>query len=287
MVPAALSLSARMAAGLRADVQDQVVVGHLAGRLDGGRRIGGEGLGADHVHGDGHLGAAGLHGLDHRGGLAHQVRLGQALADLQARGQQEGVGDAAADDQAVDLARQALQDGQLGADLGAGDDGHQRPLGVGQGLGDGVDLGGQQRAGAGHLGVLGDAVGGALGAVGGAEGVVDVDVAQGGHLLRQLGVVLLLADVDAAVLQQHDLAGATSTPSTQFATSFTSRPSSSDRRAATGASESSGLNSPSVGRPRWEVTITAAPACRASSMQGTEARMRVSSVMRRRRPGAR
>ena len=54
--------------------------------------------------------------------------------------------------------------------------------------------------------------------------------------------------------------GATATPSTQFATSGTSRPSSSARRAATGASESSGLNSPSVGRPRCEVTITAAPA---------------------------
>ena len=31
-------------------------------------------------------------------------------------------------------------------------------------------------------------------------------------------------------------------------------------RSATGAKLSSGLNSPSVGRPRWEVTMTAAPA---------------------------
>ena len=50
-------------------------------------------------------------------------------------------------------------------------------------------------------------------------------------------------------------------------------------RSATGASESSGLNSPSVGRPRCEVTITAAPASSAMRMQGMEARMRVSSVM--------
>jgi hypothetical protein len=49
--------------------------------------------------------------------------------------------------------------------------------------------------------------------------------------------------------------------------------------AAIGASESAGLTSPSVGRPRCEVTITAAPAFSASSMQGTEARTRVSSVM--------
>ena len=73
--------------------------------------------------------------------------------------------------------------------------------------------------------------------------------------------------------------GATATPSTQFAMSGTSRPSSSDRRLATGASESSGLNSPSVGRPRWLVTITAAPAFSAISMAGTEARTRVSSVI--------
>ena len=74
--------------------------------------------------------------------------------------------------------------------------------------------------------------------------------------------------------------GFTSTPSTQFDTSGTGRPSNSARRTATGASESSGLNAPSVGRPRCEVTITAAPASSAKRMAGTLARMRVSSVMR-------
>ena len=73
--------------------------------------------------------------------------------------------------------------------------------------------------------------------------------------------------------------GCTSTPSTQLATTGTSRPSSSPRRLATGARESSGLKSPSVGRPRWLVTMTAAPASSAIWMQGTLARMRVSSVM--------
>jgi hypothetical protein len=80
-------------------------------------------------------------------------------------------------------------------------------FGLRQGLGDGVDLGRQQRPGAGGLRVLGDAVGGGLGAVRGAEGVVHEDVAQLRHLLRQLGLVLLLALVQAAVLQQHHLAG--------------------------------------------------------------------------------
>ena len=73
--------------------------------------------------------------------------------------------------------------------------------------------------------------------------------------------------------------GCTTTPFTQSARSGTSRPSSSAMRLATGASESSGLNAPSVGRPRCEVTITAAPASSAMRMHGSEARMRVSSVM--------
>ena len=43
--------------------------------------------------------------------------------------------------------------------------------------------------------------------MGGAKGIVDEDVAQLGHFLGQLGLVLLFAHVHAAVLQQHHLAG--------------------------------------------------------------------------------
>ena len=39
----------------------------------------------------------------------------------------------------------------------------------------------------------------------GAEGVVDVDIAQSGHFLRELVAVLLLAFVDPAVFEQHEL----------------------------------------------------------------------------------
>ena len=109
--------------------------------------------------------------------------------------------------QLVDLVGQRLQDGQLGRDLGAADDGDQRTLGLMQGAAQRVQLGFQQRTGAGHRREAGDAVRGGLGAVRRAEGVVDVDVAQRGHLPGQRLVVLLLADVDAAVFQQHDLAG--------------------------------------------------------------------------------
>ena len=68
-------------------------------------------------------------------------------------------------------------------------------------------------------------------------------------------------------------------PSTQFAMRRTFWPRSSDKRFAIGASESSGFNSPSVGRPRCDVTMTAAPAFTANAMPGTDARMRVSSVI--------
>ncbi|EWS62724.1 hypothetical protein Y695_04044 [Hydrogenophaga sp. T4] len=68
-------------------------------------------------------------------------------------------------------------------------------------------------------------------------------------------------------------------PSTQLATTRMLRPMSWPMRAATGVNESAGLNSPSVGRPRCEVTMTAAPASSAIWMAGMLARMRVSSVM--------
>ncbi|MNY24234.1 hypothetical protein D3C86_1579370 [compost metagenome] len=70
----------------------------------------------------------------------------------------------------------------------------------------GVELGFQQGAGAGHGRKARDAMRRGFGAVRRAECVVDIDVAQRGHLLGQRFVVLLFADVHAAVFQQHDLA---------------------------------------------------------------------------------
>ena len=193
--------------GLRADVQNQVVFLHLGGGLGGGGRVGSKGLGCDHVGGNGHGCAARLHGGDHGAGFVKQARLGQALADGQTGRKHEGVGNAAADDELIDLFGQALEDGEFGGHLGARHDGHQRALGRQQRLGDGVHFSRQQRTGAGDGGKLGDAIGAGFGAVRGAKGVVHKDVAQGGHLARQRFVVLLFALVDAAVLQQHHLPG--------------------------------------------------------------------------------
>src|SRR5919199_1829816 len=56
------------------------------------------------------------------GGVVH-LRLLQRLADRMALRREEGVGHGAADDQHVHLAGQVAQQVQLGADLGAADDG--------------------------------------------------------------------------------------------------------------------------------------------------------------------
>ena len=49
-------------------------------------------------------------------------------------------------------------------------------------------------------------MGGGLGAVGGAEGVVHVDITERRHFLRERVAVLFFADIDAAVFQQHHIA---------------------------------------------------------------------------------
>ena len=67
-------------------------------------------------------------------------------------------------------------------------------------------------------------------------------------------------------------------PFTQSRITRTGLPSLADITSATGWSESSSENWPSVGRPRWEVTITLAPAFIACSMVGIEAVIRASEV---------
>jgi hypothetical protein len=98
---------------------------------------------------------------------------------------------------------QLREDGEFGGNLGAAHDRDQRPLGVVQGLAQGLQLGRQQRPGAGYRSVLGDAVRAGLGPVRGRKRVVDVDVTQRGHLPGERLVIFLLAAVATAVLEQH------------------------------------------------------------------------------------
>ena len=88
-------------------------------------------------------------------------------------GEQEGVGDAAADDQPVDV----LRPGSAGSSAWSRPCSRRRSRpaaasGCASALRDRVDLGGEQRPGAGDRRELGDAVGRRLGAVRGAERVV-------------------------------------------------------------------------------------------------------------------
>ena len=99
-----------------------------------------------------------------------------------------------------------IEDADLGGDLGAADDGDEGALGVGEDGGQGVDLLLEQEAGV--SGQVGSGThDGALGTVSGAEGVEDEDVAVGSEGLGDLGVVLLLALVEADVLEDEDVAG--------------------------------------------------------------------------------
>jgi hypothetical protein len=152
----------------------------LAGILGDGGLVGVELLAADHVDGDRDGRAARGHLGDQRLGGRDQVGFAQRLADVLAGGGQEGVGDAAADHQLFALLGQRFQHGQLGGNLGAADDGDHRARRVGQGLVQGFEFFRNQHAGAGGRRELGDAVGGSFGAVRGAEGVHDEDVAQRG-----------------------------------------------------------------------------------------------------------
>ena len=72
--------------------------------------------------------------------------------------------------------------------------------------------------------------------------------------------------------------GATSTPSIQSLINRTSRPSSFDSVSATGCNENSAVGSPSVGRPRCDMTITAAFPSNACCNVGKAARIRASLV---------
>ena len=84
-----------------------------------------------------------------RAGVLDAIRLGEALADGLALGEQERVGHAAADDHDVDLVEQVLEHLDLVADLGAADDGRERPLRVVEQLAEVGELALHQQAGVG------------------------------------------------------------------------------------------------------------------------------------------
>ena len=285
MVPASRSMLREPRARLRADVEDHLVGPHLVGAPHGRRRIGRELACATTTStGSGNVGAALGHRREDLAALGHQIRLGQRLADRLPRASRKVLAMPPPTISWSTLRARLSRIVSLVETLRAG---HDRRPAAGADCRARATARRSRRRAAGRRrpgGEPGDAVGRRFRAMRGAEGVVDVDVAQRGQLARELVAVLLLALVDAAVLEQHHLAGLHRHAVDPIGAQRHRRPSSAARRAATGAEESSGLSSPSVGRPRCEVTMTAAPAASAISIAGTEARMRVSSVMR---PGRR
>ena len=139
--------------------------------------------------------------------LGREIGLGERLADRLACGEQERIGDAAADDQAIHLLRKRIQDGELRGHFRARDDRHEWPRRFGERLAERVELRRHERPGARHLGVARDAVRGGFRAVRGGKGIVHVHVAERGDLLGERRIILLLALVHPAVLEQHDLSG--------------------------------------------------------------------------------
>lgn len=130
----------------------------------------------------------------------------------------EGKSHTAGNDQAVDLGEEVIDQLDLVGDLGAAKDGEEGTLGVLQGLGEVLEFLLDEESGR-LLGQL-DADHGAVGAVGGAEGIVDVDVSQGSQSLAELGDggsvsldllalgvlgAAFLLGVEAQVLEENDL----------------------------------------------------------------------------------
>ncbi len=92
-------------------------------------------------------------------------------------------------------------------DLGSADDGDEGLDGIGDGLAEVGQLLFKQEAGGGLPDVMGDALGRGVGAVSGAEGVVDVEIAEAGEGFGELWVVALFLRVEAEVFKEQGLAG--------------------------------------------------------------------------------
>lgn len=186
----------------------------------GGVGGGAESVGGDVVGGQDELDVVLLGLLDEAGDLLAAAFVEERAADADILERLlEGEGHAAADNQDVDLVEQVVDQLDLVADLGATEDSEEGALGLLQRLREVVELLLHEESG-GLLGEV-DADHGAVATVGGAEGVVDVHVAESGEALAEalnsslvgldlvaVGILAaaLLLGVEAQVLEEHDAA---------------------------------------------------------------------------------
>ena len=218
-------------------------------------------------------------------GHGHLVAGALGRADLVALGGEERVGHGAADEHRVGDGEHVPDEADLVGDLEAAQHDHERPRGVAEQAPEHLDLLGHEQAGD-RGQVVRDALGGGVRPVRGAEGVVDVRRRRappaGARTRRRCRSPPRGSAGSRAAARRPAAAAAAACAAagpTQSSAVATGRPSSSERRAATGAMRSPSTTCP-LGRPRWDMSTTAHPWSSRYEMVGRAARMRVSSTTR-------
>ena len=131
----------------------------------------------------------------------------ERFADRFAHRLEEGVRHRAADEQSVDARDQVFDDLDLVRDLGAAENGDERPLGIADRGAEVAQLLLHEQPGTRFRHQTDDRLDGCVCAMRRAERVVDINVAQGREPLREFEVVLFFLRVEAEVLEQHDTTG--------------------------------------------------------------------------------
>ena len=165
--------------GLGANVQTLPVGGKIDRAIPRlGFGVSGELIGQNVIDGQQQPDALGLGLLD--GGFGHVdlVFFHEALAGGHAQRALECIGHAADNHQRIDLVEQIVDHVNLAGDFRPADDGHEGFFRRFQGLAEVGNFLFHQQAGYSGLEEVGDALGGSVGAMSGAEGVVDVDIGQ-------------------------------------------------------------------------------------------------------------
>ena len=163
----------------------------------------GHGLGRhDHVDGEQELAGARRGRVERLAGHVELVGLDQRRAHLPALLLEEGEAHGAADEHRIGLGEHALDDADLVGDLDAAEHDDEGPRRLGEQTAQDLELLGHEEAGHGRQ-VVRDALGGGVGAVGAAEGVVHVHIGESGQPACELGVVVGLLLVEAQVLEKE------------------------------------------------------------------------------------
>ena len=144
--------------------------------------------------------------LNHFPCKVHLISLQQGIAHAVTHGFQERICHAAANHNGVRLIQQILNHADFVGNLGAAQNGHERPFGIFQSLAhDGQLFFHQQTCISGQI--CRHARSGRMGSMYRTECVGHIDICQRCQLLGKFGVVLLLALFKAQVLQQQNLTG--------------------------------------------------------------------------------